>query len=114
MSREVTKNEKTHSGDKHDEKVMSGDIKMSSGEKHKERKQEYTGSTKTIKKKDDKKKRMKKLVYYERNSSSPSRSSAKSILSKHQEHKKSKQIPHRYPHIHKHTQLFSVTLGKPP
>jgi hypothetical protein len=59
MSREVAKNEKTHSREKREEKMPSESINVSSGKKYKERKDEFAGSFKTHKKNDDKKKRMK-------------------------------------------------------
>jgi hypothetical protein len=62
VSGEVAKNEKTHSREKRKEKMPTRSIKVSSGEKHKEHKEEYTGSSKMHKKKDDNKKRMKKVV----------------------------------------------------
>lgn len=59
VSREVAKNEKTHSREKREEKIPSESINVSSGEKYKEWKDESADSFKTHKKNDDKKKRMK-------------------------------------------------------
>jgi hypothetical protein len=85
------------------------------GDKHKEGKEESTSSIKSQKKKGDKKKkRMKKVVYFETDSSAPSTSDTESTSSKHNERKKSNQIPFLYPRIPKRTPLLFVPLSKPP
>jgi hypothetical protein len=52
---QITKNKNTLSREKHEDNMLSGEIKASLGDKHKERKQESTDSSKTHKKKDGKK-----------------------------------------------------------
>lgn len=94
MSVEHVKNEKVPSGGKPEpsgskpkDKVPSGDIKsFDDKHKHKERKKESAGSTKSHKKNKDhkKNKKMKKVVYYETNSSLPSTLGDKSTSSKRQ------------------------------
>jgi hypothetical protein len=84
------------------------------GDKHKEDKDESTGSIKSHKKGDKKKKKMKKVAYYETDSSTPSTSGAEPTSSKRQERKKYNKIPIRYPRISKRAPLLSVPLGKPP
>jgi hypothetical protein len=109
--REIVTGEKPRSsGKKNEERTPPKEI----GDKHKERKEESTGSIKSHRKGDKKKKKMKKVVYYETDSSSPSTSSAKSTSSKIQERKKYSKMPLRYPHIPKRTTLLSVHLRKPP
>jgi hypothetical protein len=65
------------SGKKNEEKIPSKEV----DHKHKEKKDESTGSIKSHKK-GDKKNKMKKVVYYETDSSTPSTSSAESTSSK--------------------------------
>jgi hypothetical protein len=98
---------------KHEDKTPSREIK-SSGDKHKEEKEESDGSIKSHKKDGKKKKKMKKVVHYETDSSAPSTSYAESISSKHHERKKGNKIHFRYPRITRHANLISVPLGKPP
>jgi hypothetical protein len=117
MSGEVAgKNEKMPSGEKPEGKMPSGGKpkeKVPSREKHKGKKEESQGSSRSHKKKDDNKKRMSKVVYYETDtSSSPSTSRVESTSSKHHESKPVNQIPFCYPRIPKHTPLFLVLLGK--
>jgi hypothetical protein len=100
----VIGNKPEASGRKNDEQTPSKEA-----DKNKE---ESASSIKSHRKGD--KKKMKKVVYYETNSSSPSISDAESTTLKRQERKKYSKMPLRYPHISKHTPLFSVTLGKPP
>jgi hypothetical protein len=120
MSGEHAKNEVATSGEKIEasgakpEGKTSSREKKPSGDKHKEKKEESTGSIKSHKKDVKKKKKMKKVVYYEVDSSAPSTSDAESISSKRQEHKKSNKIPFRYPRISRRSNLISVPLGKPP
>jgi hypothetical protein len=83
-------------------------------DKHKEDKDEFTGSIKSHKKGDKEKKKMKKVVYHETDSSTPSTSDAESTSSKSQERKKYSKIHLRYPRISKCAPLLSVPLGKPP
>jgi hypothetical protein len=98
------------SGKKKEERTPSKEA----GDKHKEHKEESTGSIKSHKKGDKKKNKMKKVVYYETNSSSPSTSGVESTFLKHQERKKYSKTPLCYPHISKRAPLLSVPLGKPP
>jgi hypothetical protein len=83
MSIVHAKNKKVPLGPKPEDKVSSGEIKIS-GDKHehKEHSGESTSSTKSHKKKGGKKNRMKKVVYYETNSSVPSISDTESTSSK--------------------------------
>jgi hypothetical protein len=87
---------------KNEEKTLSRET----GHKHKEEKDESTGSIKSHKSGDKKKKKMKKVVYYETDSSTPSTSSAESISSKCQELKKYSKIPLRHPRISKRVPFF--------
>jgi hypothetical protein len=115
MSREHAKREMVtgekprSSGKKNEERTLSKEA----GDKHKEHKDESTGSIKSHKKGDKKKRKMKKVVYYETDSSSPSTSGIESTSSKRQERKKYSKIPLRYPRISKRAPLLSVPLGKP-
>jgi hypothetical protein len=84
------------------------------GYKHKEHKEESTGSINSHRKGDKKKKKMKKVVYYETDSPSPSTSGTESTSSKCQERKKYSKMPLRYPRIPKRAPLLSLPLGKPP
>jgi hypothetical protein len=97
------------SGKKNEERTPSKEV----GDKHREHKEESTGSIKSHRK-GDKKKKVKKVVYYETDSSSPSTSGAESTSSKRQERKKYSKISLRYRHIPKHAPLLSIPLGKPP
>jgi hypothetical protein len=109
--REMVTGEKAgYSGKKVEERTPSKEA----GDKHKEHKEESTGSIKSHRKVDRKKKKMKKVVYYETDSSSPSTSSVESTSSKCQERKKYSKMHIRYPRISKHAPLLSVPLGKPP
>jgi hypothetical protein len=77
VKREMITGEKPgSSGKKNEERTLSKEA----GDKHKEHKDESTGSTKSHKKGDKKKKKMKKVVYYETDSSSPSTSGVESTL----------------------------------
>jgi hypothetical protein len=88
MSREVSnKNTKMASGEKHEEKMSSGE-RLPSRENPKGKKEESQGSSKSHKKDDKKKKRMWKVVYYETDTSlSPSTSDTKSTSFKRNERK---------------------------
>jgi hypothetical protein len=108
------KDEKMPSCEKHKTKVPSIETKASSGDKHKERKEEFTSSSKSHKIDDKKKNKMRKVVYYNTNTSSPSTFNAELPSTKCQERKRSNQIPFCYPRILKCPQSFSVPLGKPP
>jgi hypothetical protein len=109
--KELITGEKTgSSGKKNEEKTPLKEV----GHKHKEDKDESTGSIKSHKKGDKKKKKMKKVVYYETDSSTPSTTSTELTSSKRQERKKYSKIPLRYPRISKGASLLSVPLGKPP
>jgi hypothetical protein len=103
----VTSEKFEGSGRKNDEQTLSKEA----GDKHKE---ESASSIKSHRKGDKKIKKMKKVVYYKTDSSSPSTSNAESTTLKCQERKKYSKMPLRYPHIHKHALLLSVSLGKPP
>jgi hypothetical protein len=105
MSREHAKEELMNTGEKPQSKEA--------GHKHKEEKDESTGSIKSHKKVDKKKKKMNKVVYYETDSSSPSTSGVESTSSKSQERKKYSKIPLHYPCISKCAPLLFVPLGKP-
>jgi hypothetical protein len=73
VKREMITGEKPGSlGKKNEGKTSSKEA----GDKHKEHKDESTGSINSHKKGDKKKKRMKKVVYYETDSSTPSTSGA--------------------------------------
>jgi hypothetical protein len=115
MAREVTK---VPMGEKPEIKASLRD-KSKGSKKEKvpsgEKREESDRSSTSHKKKDvkEKKKWMNKVVIYETDSS-PSTFGIKSTSSKWQEHKKSNQIPFRYPRIPKDTQFLSVPLGKPP
>jgi hypothetical protein len=109
--REMITGEKPgYSGNKNEEKTPSKEA----DHKHKEEKDESTGSIKSHKKGNKKKKKMKKAVYYETDFSTPSTSDTESTSSKHQEHKKYSKITLHYPRISKCAPLHSVPLGKPP
>jgi hypothetical protein len=111
MSREHAKKELMIIGEKPRSLGKKNEEKTPSKEadhKHKEEKDESTGSIKSHKKGDKKKKKMKKVVYYETNSSSPSTSGAESTSSKHQERKKFSKIPLHYPRISKRAPLLFV------
>jgi hypothetical protein len=111
VKREMVTGEKPRSsGKKNEERTPSKEA----DDKHKEHKEESTGSIQSHRKGDKKKKKMKKVVYYESDSSSPSTSDAESTSLKCHEHKKYSKMPLRYPRIPKCTPLFSVPLGKPP
>jgi hypothetical protein len=102
--REMVTEEKPRSSGKTNEKRTSS---KEAGDKHKEHKEESTGSIKSHRNGDKKKKKMRKVVYYEIDSSSPSTFGVESTSSKHQERKKYSKMPLRYPRIPK-------CLGKPP
>jgi hypothetical protein len=106
----VTKEKPGSSGKKNEERTLSKEA----GDKHKEHKEESTGSIKSHRKGDKKKKKMKKVVYYETDSSSPSTSGAESTSSKRQECKKYSKISLCYPRIPKRAPLLSLPLCKPP
>jgi hypothetical protein len=75
--REMVIGEKSgSSGKRNEERTPSKEA----GDKHKEHKEETTGSIESHGKGDKKKKKMKKVVYYETNSSSPSTSGAEPHL----------------------------------
>jgi hypothetical protein len=101
------------SGNKNEGKTPLKEAKVSD-DKHKEDKEESTGTVKSHKKGDKKKNKMKKVVYYETDSSTPSTSDTESTSSKRQERKKYSKIPLRYPNIPKRAPLLFVHLGKPP
>jgi hypothetical protein len=105
----VTDGKPEASGKKNDERTPSKEV----DDKHKEHKDESTGSIKSHRKGDKKKKKMKKMVYYETDSSSPSTSGTESTTSKRQERKKYSKMSLRYPRIPKRTPLLFVPLGKP-
>jgi hypothetical protein len=106
----VTEEKPRSLGKKYKERTLSKDT----GDKHKEHKEESTGSIKSHRKGDKKKKKkMKKAVYYKTDSSSPSTSGAESTSLKRQERKKYSKMPLRYPCIPKRSPLLSVPLGKP-
>jgi hypothetical protein len=110
----VTGEKPRSSGKKLEYKTPSKEVKIF-GDKHKEDKEESTGSDKSHKKKGDKnKKKMKKVVYCETDSSTPSTSNAESTSSKRQERKKYSKVPLCYPHISKCALLLSIPLDKPP
>lgn len=102
------------------EEPSNNNDKMSSGErvplreKHKGKKEESYGSSKSHKKDNKKKKWMKKVMYYETDSSPLSTSGTELTSSKRQERKPVNQISFRYPCISKRSQLFLVQLGKSP
>jgi hypothetical protein len=98
------------SGKKNEEKTPSKEA----GHKHKEEKDESTGSIKSYKKGNKKKKKIKKVVYYETDSSSPSTSDVESTSSKRQERKKYSKAPLHYHRISKRAPLHCIPLGKPP
>jgi hypothetical protein len=114
MLKELATGEKPESLEKkHEDKTLSKEAKTS-GDKHKETKEEFAGSINSHKKKGDKKKKtIKRVVYYETYSSAPSTSDAEST-SKRQERKKYSKIILRYPRIPKYPSLLSVSLDKPP
>jgi hypothetical protein len=64
----VTSEKPGSSGKKNEEKTLSNET----GHKHKQEKDESSGSIKSHKRGDKKKKKMKKVVYYETDSSTPS------------------------------------------
>jgi hypothetical protein len=103
--RETVTGEKPEaSGKKNDERTPSKEA----SDKHKEHKEESTGSIKSHRKGDKKKRKIKKVVYYDIDSSSPSTSGAKYTSLKRQERKKYNKMPLRYPHIPKRAPLLSV------
>jgi hypothetical protein len=78
VKKELITREKSGSlGKKNEGKTPSKEAKVSD-DKHKEDKEESTGSVKSHKKGDKKKNKMKKVVYYETDSSTPSISNAES------------------------------------
>jgi hypothetical protein len=73
----ITREKHGSSGKKNEGKTPSKEA----SDKHKEDKEESTGSIKSHRKGDKKKKKMKKVVYYKTDSSTPSTSDAESTSS---------------------------------